>query len=103
MITHQRDVDLGNLVTPRSTIMGRDFANWNTNHSQSFTVILKIKGKCDIQTLQQHILRTWVHKRNRETNDLWEYPELQQYCVLRLGYLFSKWGRKFGNLTSQTM
>ncbi|CAL8104210.1 unnamed protein product [Orchesella dallaii] len=93
-VARQHDRDLGNLVTPKGVLAGRDFADWTTAPSHSITVVLKLRGKCDIQTLQKQILHTWVHKRNKE-NAFLEYPELQQYCTLRLGYLFFKWDRKF--------
>ncbi|CAL8104214.1 unnamed protein product [Orchesella dallaii] len=93
-VARQQDRDLGNLVTSKGALIARDFADWTTSPSHSITVLGKFKGKCDIKTTQQHVLRTLIHKRNGE-NDLWKYPELQQYCTLRLGYLFFKWDRKF--------
>ncbi|CAL8104220.1 unnamed protein product [Orchesella dallaii] len=90
----QLDGDLGNLVESTGGLLGRDFADLAISPSQTITVILKIKGKCDIQTLRNHILHTWVCKREGANGPL-EYPELRQYITSRLGYLIFKWDREF--------
>ncbi|CAL8104194.1 unnamed protein product [Orchesella dallaii] len=91
---HQLDGDLEKLVTNKGVLIGRDFSEWDTKPSHSIVVVLKAKGKCDPELLKHHVLRTNVRKWDVKKERL-EYPELQQYCTLRLGYLFFKWDRKF--------
>ncbi|ODM90536.1 hypothetical protein Ocin01_16144 [Orchesella cincta] len=94
-LAHQLESDLEKLVTTKGVLIGRDFADWYTKPSHSIVVIMKLKGKLDLELLKQHVLRTNVRKWNVKKERL-EYPELQQYCTLRFGYLFFKWDRKFG-------
>lgn len=95
LVARLMDPDLSKIVNAYGHITSRDFEEWSTKPSHFITTVFKFKGNVTLEESRQLILQKWVLKTLDENPSQLEYPELQQYCTKRLGYLFYKWDREF--------